>query len=254
MGSRHGATFIVLPFQVVEYVNPDESVPDKTILLSKSSKLGRKRWLGSSLPEKLNRPAWYLDFPKWQEIKSAWNNGGGGGGQKMAASDRKTSKISFDALLENSSRHASVTSDSNSDPFEYDMSNRAQLPRGIENIRPHLETMDNVPLLVSLFTDCTPESTTEMLKIMQEYGEVVCVIGSSANYRNIDAFLHSDASLAIEPRYPQLCQKVSRWLNDLQQQQQQQQQPEQPSRATIKTNSNSSTTATLARGATTVAH
>jgi hypothetical protein len=44
------------------------------------------------------------------------------------------------------SRSTSVISDS--DPFEYDMSNRAQLPEGIENIRPHLETMDNVPLLV----------------------------------------------------------------------------------------------------------
>ena len=36
------------------------------------------------------------------------------------------------------------------------MSNRAQLPCGIENIRPHLDTMDNVPLLVSLFTDSSP--------------------------------------------------------------------------------------------------
>ena len=88
------------------------------------------------------------------------------------------------------------------------MSNRAQLPRGIENIRPHLETMDNVPLLVSLFTDSTPDTTKEMLKIMQEYGEVVCVMGSSANFRNIEVFLQADASLAIEPRYPQLCQMV----------------------------------------------
>ena len=52
-------------------------------------------------------------------------------------------------------------------PFDFDLSNRAQLPRGIENIRPHLETMDNVPLLVSLFTDCNPDNTREMLKIMQ---------------------------------------------------------------------------------------
>ena len=56
---------------------------------------------------------------------------------------------------------------SDSDQLDYDMSNRAQLPRGIENIRPHLETMDNVPLLVSLFTDCVPATTKEMLKIMQ---------------------------------------------------------------------------------------
>ena len=44
-----------------------------------------------------------------------------------------------------------VTVTSDSDPFDYDMSNRAQLPKGIEKIRPHLESMDNVPLLVSLF-------------------------------------------------------------------------------------------------------
>ena len=41
------------------------------------------------------------------------------------------------------------------------------MPCGIENIRPHLEEMDNVPLLVSLFTDCTPSSTQEMVKILQ---------------------------------------------------------------------------------------
>ena len=35
---------------------------------------------------------------------------------------------------------------------------QANLPKGIENIRPHLENIDNVPLLVSLFTDCTAES------------------------------------------------------------------------------------------------
>ena len=59
------------------------------------------------------------------------------------------------------------STNSDSDPFEYDMSNRAQLPKGIENIRPHLETMDNVPLLVSLFTDSTPDTTREMISIMQ---------------------------------------------------------------------------------------
>ena len=101
---------------------------------------------------------------------------------------------------------ASVTSDS--DPFDYDMSNRAQLPKGIENIRPHLESMDNVPLLVSLFTDCTPENTKEMVMIMQDYGEVVCVLGSAANHHNVQVFMQADASLAIEPLYPQVCQDV----------------------------------------------
>ena len=45
--------------------------------------------------------------------------------------------------------------------------------------------MDNVPLLVSLFTDCDSSNTREMIVIMQDYGEVVCVLGSSANHANV---------------------------------------------------------------------
>lgn len=88
----------------------------------------------------------------------------------------------------------------------FDMSNRAKLPRGIENIRPHLENVDNVPLLVSLFTDCSAEATKEMLKIMQSYGEVVVCLGSSASSTNVEIFLQADLSIAIEPLYPQVCQ------------------------------------------------
>ena len=87
-----------------------------------------------------------------------------------------------------------------------DTNNRAQLPAGIENIRPHLEKMDNVPLLVSLFTDCTPASTREMVEILQQNGEVVALMGSSAAPHNMRTFLTADVSLAVEPLYPQVCQ------------------------------------------------
>ncbi|KAK3767344.1 hypothetical protein RRG08_039160 [Elysia crispata] len=83
--------------------------------------------------------------------------------------------------------------------------NRAHLPRGIENIRPHLKNVDNVPLLVNLFTDCVPEATQEMIKIMQENGEIVLVVGSSLNMDNTSIFMQGDCSIAIEPMYPQLC-------------------------------------------------
>ena len=99
-------------------------------------------------------------------------------------------------------------STSTSSMLQYDMSNRAQLPAGIENIRPHLEEMDNVPLLVSLFTDCTPPTTKQMVEILQENGEVVAMLGSAANFHNIRIFLSADASLAVEPLYPQVCQHV----------------------------------------------
>nr|XP_031837359.1 transmembrane protein 94 isoform X1 [Nomia melanderi]XP_031837360.1 transmembrane protein 94 isoform X1 [Nomia melanderi]XP_031837361.1 transmembrane protein 94 isoform X1 [Nomia melanderi]XP_031837362.1 transmembrane protein 94 isoform X1 [Nomia melanderi]XP_031837363.1 transmembrane protein 94 isoform X1 [Nomia melanderi] len=93
-------------------------------------------------------------------------------------------------------------------PVNFDLSNRAKLPRGIDKIRPHLELIDNVPLLVSLFTDCNTAVTREMLHIMQDYGEVVCVLGSSANAENMPIFMQADAGVAVEPLYPQVCQRV----------------------------------------------
>ncbi|XP_033095289.1 transmembrane protein 94-like isoform X1 [Anneissia japonica] len=87
----------------------------------------------------------------------------------------------------------------------FDIFNRAKLPRGIQNIRPHLDQVDNVPLLVPLFTDVTPETTREMLQIMQEYGEVVCCIGSSLNVSNTEIFMQANASLALDPLLPSTC-------------------------------------------------
>lgn len=107
------------------------------------------------------------------------------------------------------SRSPSRVTDSteHSTSFNFDMSNRARLPKGIENIKPHLENVDNVPLLVSLFTDCTPPATRAMLSIMQEYTEVVMVMGSSANADNIRLFMQADASLSVDPLYPQVCMR-----------------------------------------------
>ena len=40
----------------------------------------------------------------------------------------------------------------------------AKLPHGLENVRKHLKEVDNVPLLVSLFTDVTKETTKGMVR------------------------------------------------------------------------------------------
>ena len=148
--------------------------------LAKGGVGGKLGWVRSSLPARMDSdhgPA-LRDFPAWAEKPLL----GGEEGEE--------------------SRSGSTSS------LEYDMSNRAQLPAGIDAIRPHLEKMDNVPLLVSLFTDCTPASTRQMVEIMQENGEVVAMLGSSANHQNMRTFLAADASLAVEPLYPQVCRKV----------------------------------------------
>lgn len=105
----------------------------------------------------------------------------------------------------------SITTDSSeqSNQIPIYISNRAKLPRGIENIEPHIQNVDNVPLLVSLFTDCLPEATEEMIQIMQKYGEVCVVLGSSAHASsNVRIFLQANCSIGCEPLYPQVCQNI----------------------------------------------
>jgi hypothetical protein len=50
----------------------------------------------------------------------------------------------------------------------------AKLPHGIESVRKHLKEVDNVPLLVSLFTDSTKETSKEMVRHNQMYAYCFC--------------------------------------------------------------------------------
>ena len=45
----------------------------------------------------------------------------------------------------------------------------ARLPHGIENVKKHLAEVDNVPLLVSLYTDATKHNTAEMVRRNRYY-------------------------------------------------------------------------------------
>ena len=92
-----------------------------------------KHYMSASVPEKFNEYGRRrTDFSKFGEFQKPLLN-----------------SLDSDGSL--GTRSSSVNT-----MLQYDMSNRAQLPCGIENIRPHLQEMDNVPLLVSLFTDCSP--------------------------------------------------------------------------------------------------
>eukprot|EP01116_Phalansterium_solitarium_P022734 TRINITY_DN7620_c0_g1_i2.p1 TRINITY_DN7620_c0_g1~~TRINITY_DN7620_c0_g1_i2.p1 ORF type:complete len:1341 (-),score=493.46 TRINITY_DN7620_c0_g1_i2:160-4182(-) len=78
--------------------------------------------------------------------------------------------------------------------------NKAHLPQGIDETRRHLdEDVDDVPLLVPLFTDATRETTAEMIKIHQQYGNVVVVVGSGLDHSNTSIFAQANLALAMEP-------------------------------------------------------
>eukprot|EP01117_Protostelium_nocturnum_P005661 TRINITY_DN2044_c0_g1_i4.p1 TRINITY_DN2044_c0_g1~~TRINITY_DN2044_c0_g1_i4.p1 ORF type:complete len:1569 (-),score=567.37 TRINITY_DN2044_c0_g1_i4:1041-5747(-) len=82
------------------------------------------------------------------------------------------------------------------DPLE----NPAHLPKGISAIRQHLEDdIDNVPLLVPLFSNSTSVATREMVQIFQENGEVVCCFGSALDGDKSEIFAQADISFSMEP-------------------------------------------------------
>lgn len=75
----------------------------------------------------------------------------------------------------------------------------AHLPRGIENVRHHINEVDDIPLLVPLFAESTSQTTREMIRIFQEHDEIVCCIGSSLNGENLETFNLADVSIAFNP-------------------------------------------------------
>ena len=85
-------------------------------------------------------------------------------------------------------------------PDEWDA--RAKLPHGVDDIRQHLKNVDNVPLLVSLFTDSKPMAAKEMIEIFQESdGEndgIVCVFGSVLNASNAPLFQQADVAIGVD--------------------------------------------------------
>ncbi|CAM9295439.1 unnamed protein product, partial [Chrysoparadoxa australica] len=75
---------------------------------------------------------------------------------------------------------------------------KARLPHGIAAIKEHIESIDNVPLLVSLFTDATPTTTREMLHIFQEHDESVMCVGCSYRCANASLFKAADVGVLQE--------------------------------------------------------
>eukprot|EP00755_Sulcionema_specki_P016520 Sspe_Gene.10410::Locus_3482_Transcript_1_1_Confidence_1.000_Length_5372::g.10410::m.10410 len=76
---------------------------------------------------------------------------------------------------------------------------KARLPHGIEQIKKHLQTTDDVPILVPLFCDSRPVATKQMISILQDYHEVVGCVGSCLNHANSKIFMQSDIGIAIMP-------------------------------------------------------
>lgn len=83
------------------------------------------------------------------------------------------------------------------DPNRFEWDIKARLPHGVAAIKEHLKYVDNVPLLVSLFSDSTPDTIQDMIDIFRENGEVVMTIGSAYRTFNQEIFNASDVAISV---------------------------------------------------------
>jgi hypothetical protein len=74
----------------------------------------------------------------------------------------------------------------------------AKLPHGVDDVRKHLEEVDNVPLLVSLYTDVTKDTTKEVVDIFQDYNDTVIAVGLSHLPSNDGIFSSADIAVGID--------------------------------------------------------
>jgi hypothetical protein len=74
------------------------------------------------------------------------------------------------------------------------------MPHGIDEISKHIEDVDNVPLLVSLFTDARAETTEALFGLQQrnQWGnEVVLAVGSALRPENAAIFAAADVAISM---------------------------------------------------------
>ena len=67
----------------------------------------------------------------------------------------------------------------------------------MDAIKEHLQTVDNVPLLVNLYTDSTPSTISQMITIFRDYGEIVLTIGNCFRSYNQNIFYTSNISVSV---------------------------------------------------------
>lgn len=74
-----------------------------------------------------------------------------------------------------------------------------KLPVGISSIQQHIEEVDNVPLLVRLFCDASPELKAQLIQILQNNGEMVLSFGQATNPQHYLSQVQSDFSMGVLP-------------------------------------------------------
>jgi len=134
--------------------------------------------------------------------------------RNMRRSQKVAEKIGLETDWNCAISLRALASDAEADPHRFisqyaDWDVKAKLPHGIKAIKQHLKEVDNVPLLVSLFTDSTPTTITEMIEVFRDHGEVVMTLGSTYRSHNQAIYTHSDIAISVDMLPSELSQLSS---------------------------------------------
>lgn len=134
--------------------------------------------------------------------------------RNMRRSQKVAEKIGLETDWNCAISLRALASDAEADPHRFisqyaDWDVKAKLPHGIKAIKQHLKEVDNVPLLVSLFTDSTPSTIIDMVDIFRDHGEVVMTLGSSYRSHNEAIYMHSDIAISVDMLPSELSQLSS---------------------------------------------
>ncbi|SCM02466.1 conserved Plasmodium protein, unknown function [Plasmodium chabaudi adami] len=79
------------------------------------------------------------------------------------------------------------------------------IPSGINNIKTHIQEVDDIPLRVSSYSGCNQFNTAEMIKILLENNEIITCVGNSLNCCNFELYKLCNYSISVLLPYNNIC-------------------------------------------------
>ncbi|CRG97208.1 conserved Plasmodium membrane protein, unknown function [Plasmodium gallinaceum] len=101
--------------------------------------------------------------------------------------------------------NTSISLSFNEKPSFINRDGKVVIPSGINNIKRHIEEVDDIPLRVSLYSGCNKFNTAEMIKILLKNNEIITCVGNSLNCCNFDIYNLCDYSISILLPFNNIC-------------------------------------------------
>ncbi|SCP03826.1 conserved Plasmodium protein, unknown function [Plasmodium ovale] len=101
--------------------------------------------------------------------------------------------------------NTSISLSLNDKPSFKNRDGKIVIPSGINNIKTHIQEVDDIPLRVSSYSGCNQFNTAEMIKILLENNEIITCVGNSLNCCNFEIFNLCSYSISVLLPFNNIC-------------------------------------------------